>query len=404
MGAGIAACEGMRLLLIFLAVPGIALAQDGSRSSSRIRLKSVTPQVAPLTPPAMLAPGPAGYPLNGQLGSYQLNPQFQTAGWAMTQGMPGAGGAFNPNCPQGVFSPPIPDYLAHFNRGIPCFNGQQASAFNILPYNMNQSQIPQQQRNQSPTSGGGNPLANLFNQMANPNENVRGSPYTGGSTGYDSSGRPDGRPVNSGPDGLCYQAGLFQTTARPELGGLTPCQVIANTIENDSCTSQFTDVLARENIEDMEQFCPGWTQMRGDPVKRTAMLTGLVAAIVRTESGWRNGATGDGGKSKGMLQLTTATDRRHGCSCGQLSDEHNMGQNLRCGTHMIISFMARDKTVGRGTGDYGARGIARSFGPFRDGRGERADIMRRTSNYCRRLQTTTPTENEGAVPIPYAGS
>jgi hypothetical protein len=141
----------------------------------------------------------------------------------------------------------------------------------------------------------------------------------------------------------------------------------------------------------MESFCPGWSTVKGDPEKRALMLMNMVAAVVKTESGWNNLSIGDGGKSKGMLQLTASTDRKHGCHCTNLTNELDARQNLMCGTHMIVSFMAKDRTVGRGTGEHcggdaggcGAQGIARSFGPFRDGRKERADIQRRISQWCR---------------------
>ncbi len=363
LGVGIAVWMGMRILLILLAVPGLAHAAG---------LYMPKNQVSPLVPPAFISPpNPAGgYPLNGQLG---VNTQFG-----------------------------IPAYLAFYNRGIPGFNGKPATAFNILPYG-------QQLQNQTPkpasaAGAGASPIASLLKALGGGggpgSNNSNGGNYNGGNygSGNNGSGNFSGTPVNSGHDGLCYQAGLFQTTPKDELGGRSPCQVISDTIR-DSCTGPQADSLASGNLEGMEEFCPGWDRLKVNEDTRNRVLTALVAATVRTESSWRNDTAGDGGTSKGLLQLTVASDQSKGCSCSQLTNEFNMGQNLRCGTHMIISYMAQDRTVGRG-GQGTARGIARSFGPYRDGRRERPDIIRRVSGYCRMLLNEAPRETApDAVPM-----
>lgn len=384
----------MRFLLILLALPVLTLAQDRTMAKAAPRPKAgVQPANinlgagfgGALQAPVLLQP-PAGYPLNGQLGQYHLpvSPEMFS------------------QCPPGMNCPGIPGYLAHFNRGIPGMAGpnQPASGFNILRYgpnpnDPNQTQMPQQYGRGGGGGGMGqqNPLSGLMRALGGGGNNrgiTPASADSGPSYIGNEPGNFQGTPVNSGPDGLCHKPGLFQTTPKAELNGETPCQVITNIITRDPCTAPLADSLASGTIEDMEEFCPGWNQLKGDREKRGRMLTALVAAIVKTESSWRPDTRGDGGNSRGLLQLTRATDQGKGCSCGRLQNEFDIRQNLECGTHMIISYMARDRTVGRGTGERGARGIARSFGPFRDGRRERPDIIRRVSGYCRSLQQGAP--------------
>jgi hypothetical protein len=222
----------------------------------------------------------------------------------------------------------------------------------------------------------GTPSGNTGNYNSNLN-----TPGTNASP-YNSPPAYNNAPVNSGPDGLCSQTGLFQTTKQAELKDRSPCDVILDTILNDSCTASYAEQLGQQEPEGMEEFCPGFGTIKNDPMKRALALQTLAAAIVKTESGWRRLDTGDGGTSKGYFQLTKSSDQRHGCSCAKLENEFDQTQNLQCGTQMIVSFMAKDHTVGKGSGR-GARGIARSFGPFRDGRGERDDIIRRTSAWCK---------------------
>lgn len=239
----------------------------------------------------------------------------------------------------------------------------------------------QQMAPQSAMPMGGLPnFGGLGKGTPNFNNNLN-TPGTNGSP-YNSPPAYNNAPVNSGPDGLCSQPGLFQTTKQAALGDRSPCDVILDTILKDPCTADYASRLGQHEPEDMEAFCPGFGAIKNDPMKRALALQALAAAIVKTESGWQRLATGDGGKSKGYFQLTTLSDVHHGCSCSKLKDEFDQIQNLQCGTQMIVSFMEKDHTVGKGSGS-GSRGIARSFGPFRDHRGERDDIKKRTSAWCK---------------------
>lgn len=210
-----------------------------------------------------------------------------------------------------------------------------------------------------------------------------------------------GSTYNDAKDTLCRGGtGSKQTTPQPDGGGISYCDMIYNQLK-DPCTGAFVDQLASQDTEDMEDFCPGFGGAKSDKEKVRIMLMNFVASVVTTESHWNPKETGDGGKSKGMLQLTKKTDQRHGCACGQLQDEFNAKQNLACGTQMIVSFMAKDKTVGKGKGDRGSKGAAKSFGPFRDGRKEREAIKGRISKWCSESLNAAPSGGQTGTETAY---
>lgn len=197
----------------------------------------------------------------------------------------------------------------------------------------------------------------------------------------------EGTQSGTAADRLCMGQASKQSQQRSlnfngSISTLSYCDLIYNTIARDSCTSAFTDKLAAAPLEGIEEFCPQFNSFKADKQKLALFLMNFVAAIVTQESSWNEKESGDGGKSKGLLQLTRASDQSKGCSCQKLNDEFNPAENLACGTHMIIKYMAEDHVVGKGSGDSGARGIARSFGPFRDGRPERKKIAAKMVSWC----------------------
>jgi hypothetical protein len=213
--------------------------------------------------------------------------------------------------------------------------------------------------------------------------------------------------VNSGPDSLCTGTTSVQTQQQAP-NNESFCKTIEKTILDESkgqfCNPSNAELAEKigANVNDMNEFCPGWEKFRRSRDARAAFLMNFVAAIVKTESSWNTNTAGDGGKSKGLLQLTVASDRKYGCACNDLqndADLHNPIKNLKCGTRMILWHMASDSTVGRGDAS-NPLGIARSFGPFRNGRGEREDIKRRVKDWCDKSYPTLPLQPQGNPGIP----
>lgn len=397
----------MRFLLILLAIPSFALAQDRSKAKPRPRPKAAIQPAnlnlgagfgGALQAPVMLQPQP-GYPLNGQLGQYNL---------PVNQSM------FS-QCPPGMNCPGIPGYLAHFNRGIPGVNGpnQPATGFNILRYGPNPNDPYQTQMPQQRGGGGQNPFSSLMNALGGggggPGGN-NGSGYSPASySGSGSGGGPSISPSDVKPDSLCRGKGeSYQTRQQNELGGLSPCDIIYNTLR-DGCTGEYVHRLARMDLPDMENYCPGWNRIKMDETKRLNVLMNFVAAMVNVESSWRSNTESDfnlANSSKGLLQLTKQTDQRHGCSCRNLNNEYDIRQNLQCGTHMIVSFMAIDGVVAKGSTATSGRGVGKSFGPMRpkpDGSEKPALTKVKTwlSDHCR---NHLPGNNPGAEEAPATSS
>lgn len=390
----------MRLLLILVTIPSLVWAQSRPKAKPRARPQSAVQPAnlnlgagfgGALQAPVMLQ-GPYSYPVNGQLGQYQLpvNPTMFS------------------QCPPGMNCPGIPGYLAHFNRGIPGMAGpnQPASGFNILRYGPNPNDPMQTQFPRAGSgAGGSNPLSQIMSMLggggSGGGSNSGYSPASFGNSGYNGGGSIS--PSDVKPNSLCRGNGdSYQTRQQSELGGLSPCDIIYNTLR-DGCTGEYVHRLARMNLPDMENYCPGWNRIKMDETKRLNVLMNFVAAIVNVESSWRSKTESDfnlPNSSKGLLQLTKQTDQKHGCSCRDLTNEYDIRQNLQCGTQMIVSFMAIDGVVAQGSTKSVGRGIGKSFGPFRpnDSGGEKPALTKvKTwlSDHCRNhLPGNTPGREE----------
>ncbi|MGE4131095.1 MAG: transglycosylase SLT domain-containing protein [Bdellovibrionales bacterium] len=358
--------------------------------SSPILLGYVQPTATILTAPLVM-------PVNQ---AYVAYPGMMVATGVPLNVLPGV------NCAPGALMPPVaspgmPDYLKKYNQGIPGFNGGPPTKFNHLPYcNIlgaagHVPGTPYQfpilktlpQNNGGDGNGrGSNPMSQLANALGGMGKamNTQGSPYRGPGSGDNQGGY-----YNSGPDTLCTGTTSHQTKPDPAFGGISRCDFIYNILmgkdgDPSSCTASNMEKIGMlPSIRGMDEFCPEFRYIQRDPQKRALFMMNFVAAIIKTESGWNNNSTGDNGTSKGLLQLTVATDQKHNCACNSFTNELDEKQNLRCGIQMITRFMAEDAAVGDGSGR-SSRGIARSFGPFRDGRKERADLIRRISDWCRK--------------------
>lgn len=393
----------MRLLLILATIPSLVWAQSKPKAKPRPRPQAVVKPAnlnlgagfgGALQAPVMLQ-GPYTYPVNGQLGQYQLpvNPTMFS------------------QCPPGMNCPGIPGYLAHFNRGIPGMNGpnQPASGFNILRYGPNPNDPMQTQFPRAGSgSGGSNPLSQIMSMLGGGGSgsgglNNGGSGYSPGSYGGGGSYGTQSGPVDVRPNSLCRGKGeSYQSKQQSELGGLSPCDIIYNTLR-DGCTGEYVRQLANIDLPDMENYCPGWNRIKMNETVRLNVLMNFVAAVVNVESSWNTKTESDfnlANSSKGLLQLTKETDRKHGCECRNLNNEYDIRQNLQCGTQMIVSFMARDGVVAQGSRHNFGRGVGKSFGPFRpkpDGSDKPALIRIKNwvSDHCRNhLPGNTPGREE----------
>lgn len=127
---------------------------------------------------------------------------------------------------------------------------------------------------------------------------------------------------------------------------------------------------------DIETFCPAYAT--ADDTDRAAFWVGLFSALAKHESTWNPRAKGEGGKYRGLLQITPATARAYGCDATNLYDAET---NLTC----AVQIASRQVKAGQAVAQKSDRwlGVAADWGPMRNAR-KRADIAgwTRAQDYC----------------------
>lgn len=141
--------------------------------------------------------------------------------------------------------------------------------------------------------------------------------------------------------------------------------------------------LLRSQPTDIATFCPAYPKAKADD--RAAFWMGLFSALAKHESTWNPRAAGEGGRYRGLLQITPATARAYGCDAGALYDG---AANVSCAVAIAARQVARTGVVVGGPGGWG--GLAADWGPMRNGR-KLADIAAwtRAQDYCQLDQTNT---------------
>ncbi len=127
---------------------------------------------------------------------------------------------------------------------------------------------------------------------------------------------------------------------------------------------------------DIENWCPAYDD--APPVQRKAFWVGLISALAKHESTWRQDVSGGGGRWHGLLQISPATARGYGCAAqtaGQLKDGP---ANLKCAIRIMGVTVPRDGVVSAGGG-----GVAADWGPFHQS-AKREDMRSwvRGQSYC----------------------
>ncbi|MCC6000542.1 MAG: transglycosylase SLT domain-containing protein [Pararhodobacter sp.] len=117
---------------------------------------------------------------------------------------------------------------------------------------------------------------------------------------------------------------------------------------------------------DAEEFCPAYAS--ADTEGRAAFWVAFFSGLARFESGWRPEAAGAGGRYHGLLQISPATARHHGCDLSSPRGLFDGATNLACATRIAASAVARDEVIATGRG-----GVARDWPPLRNAT-KRAEI------------------------------
>ena len=158
---------------------------------------------------------------------------------------------------------------------------------------------------------------------------------------------------------------------RPEAASWTQASLLA-VAEQDA-------ILASRVPADVVAWCPGYAAAGLND--RRAFWSGLLSAVAKHESSWNPGAAGGGGRWIGLMQISPATARSHGCDATNPAALKDGEANLECAVQIMAAQVAADREV---SGSRGTRGIGRDWAPLRSAtkRSEMQDWTS-TQEYCR---------------------
>lgn len=137
------------------------------------------------------------------------------------------------------------------------------------------------------------------------------------------------------------------------------------------------DALTETVPADIDTWCPGYET--ASVTERRAFWAGLMSAVAKYESSWNPQAAGGGGRYIGVMQISPASAKLHGCEADTAGELKDGAANLECATQMIAKGVEMDGMVAGS----GRQGAGRDWMPFRDA-GKRAAMSAwtRAQPYC----------------------
>jgi len=173
------------------------------------------------------------------------------------------------------------------------------------------------------------------------------------------------------------------------------CDMLRKILETDgTCAKEALDDILRAEanggIGDLENYCSNFKTLTTQ--QKRMMFQQVLAALIVQESGWRvdaqerpwTRADGVAMGGKGLFQIGVNDRNKRDCGGLNTSSILTAEPNLKCGACIALSNIAKDRTMGHGVGDQGSRGMARYFGPLRDGQSKKRVAMASAVNdWCR---------------------
>ena len=89
---------------------------------------------------------------------------------------------------------------------------------------------------------------------------------------------------------------------------------------------------------DAETFCPGYDG--AGPEGRATFWVAFMSGLARYESGFRPEASGAGGRYQGLLQISPATARFHGCEVSSPRGLYDGATNVACAVRIAAVLAA----------------------------------------------------------------
>jgi len=138
---------------------------------------------------------------------------------------------------------------------------------------------------------------------------------------------------------------------------------------------------------DIAQWCPGYPS--ADAQGRAAFWAGLLSALSKHESTYKERAVGGGGRWYGLLQIQPATARGYGCVAGSGDALKQGPANLSCAVRIMAATVPRDGVIA--DRDSRWRGVAADWGPMRV-EAKRSDMQSwlRGQSYCALTRSLRP--------------
>ncbi len=203
--------------------------------------------------------------------------------------------------------------------------------------------------------------------------------------------------------GLCTQENSSQRWVKQGW-----CKTVSESM-NQGCSAQKLESIRTKamsnGIDGINDYCPNAQAMAQDKEKFAQFMTQLIAALTIEESDWTTTSTSSMG-AQGLMQLSYSSVKQKAYSCGCSSirnagDVKNDGhKNMRCGSYIVLHWIDKDKTIGKGSGNRGSKGAARYFQPFRDiDKKKRKRMQDKMKNYCKQRDTgqAQPVPGEGGA-------
>lgn len=119
--------------------------------------------------------------------------------------------------------------------------------------------------------------------------------------------------------------------------------------------------------KDIERWCPAYAD--AEPAQREAFWVGLLSALAKHESTYKQTAVNSNGKWFGLLQISPATARGYQCRAGTGTALKDGGENVSCAIRIMSVTVPRDGVIA--TKDSRWRGVAADWGPMRVGSKQR---------------------------------
>lgn len=138
------------------------------------------------------------------------------------------------------------------------------------------------------------------------------------------------------------------------------CSMVNSVLKDpNTCGGKAVAQLKTKQVPKMEEFCPS-ANAKTDPIEAYVSIT---LALISVESSGNPKTRGDGGKSKGLMQITPGDNFP---DCPKSMNPDDPLQNIKCGTCEAFEPVLKHNVMADGRGA-SSKGIAKQYGPGRAG-------------------------------------